>query len=127
MKTVLLTDDNVDIIELVKLVLAKSGYNLVTAKDGIEAVDICLSQTPDLVLMDLRMPNMDGFIATRTLREKGFSNPIVILTASESEEDRKQAEAAGCDGYILKTMDMHGVEATLDSFLRKGDQETLEI
>ena len=127
MKTVLLTDDNVDIIELVKLVLSKSGYNLITAKDGIEAVDICLSQTPDLVLMDLRMPNMDGFIATRTLREKGFSNPIVILTASESDEDRKQAVAAGCDGYILKTMDMHGVEATIDSFLRDGGQEPLDI
>lgn len=120
MKTVLLTDDNEDMIELVKLVLANAGYNLITAKDGNEAVDICLTQSPDLVLMDLRMPELDGFSATKLLREKGFTSPIVVLTASESEEDRHKAEQAGCDGYILKTLDMNGVESMIDSFLQTG-------
>lgn len=125
MKTVLLTDDNEDIVEIVKLVLANSGYNLIFAGDGIEAVDICLSQTPDLVLMDLRMPKMNGFDATKILREKGFSNPIVVLTASETDEDRQKAEEVGCNGYILKTLDMQGVESMIDSFLQEGGADLL--
>ena len=125
MKTVLLTDDNPDIVELVELTLANSGYKLIIAKDGVEAVDICLSQAPDLVLMDLKMPNMDGFKATRTLREKGFSNPIVVLTSSESADDRQKAEQAGCDAYILKTMEMKEVETTLDRYLHSGGSEEL--
>lgn len=120
MKTVLLTDDNDDIVELMKLILANSGYQLVIASDGHEAVRICLEKTPDLVLMDLNMPNMNGFEATKILREKGFSNSIVVLTASESERDRARAEQVGCDGYILKTMEMKDVESTLDHFLREA-------
>lgn len=120
MKTVLLTDDNDDIVELMKLILANSGYQLVVASDGQEAVRICLEKTPDLVLMDLNMPNMNGFEATKTLREKGFSNPIVVLTASESEQDRARAEQVGCDGYILKTMEMKDVKSTLDHFLSEA-------
>lgn len=123
MKTVLLTDDNQDMVELVKLILSNSGYNLIVAGDGIEAVDICMTKKPDLVLMDLKMPNMDGFEATKTLREKGFNNPIVVLTASESEEDREKAVAAGCDGYIIKSMEMHGVESAIDRLLHTGDED----
>ncbi|MFQ5659495.1 MAG: response regulator [Gammaproteobacteria bacterium] len=117
MKTVLMIDDNEDIIELVQLVLANSGYQLTTSRDGLEAVRICLEETPDLVLMDLNMPNLNGFEATKTLREKGFTNPIIVLTASELEEDRQKAEQAGCDGFILKTMEMKGVEEMLDHYL----------
>lgn len=120
MKTVLLTDDNPDIIELVQLILANSGYQLITASDGIEAVSVSLEQKPDLILMDLKMPNMDGFAATRALREKGFSNPIVVLTASESDADRKEAQQAGCDAYILKTLEMKDVVSTIDRFLHTG-------
>ena len=73
MKTVLLADDNESIVELITLILSQSGYKLITAPDGNEAVKVCLEQTPDLVLMDLKMPNMDGVTAIKTLREKGFS------------------------------------------------------
>lgn len=117
MKTVLLTDDNQDMIELIQLILKDSGYNLLVAKDGIDAVNIGLEKSPDLVLMDLRMPNMNGFDATRALRDKGFSNPIVILTGSESEADREMARAAGCNDYILKTLEMKDVEKAIDHYL----------
>ncbi len=117
MKTILLTDDNQDTVELIQLILEDSGYNLIIANDGNEAVKICLEQTPDLVLMDLNMPNMNGFDATKTLRDKGFSNPIVVLTGSESEDDRKRAEEVGCNEYILKTLEMEDVERTIDHYL----------
>lgn len=117
MKTVLLTDDDEDIVELVKLVLANSGYRLDTAADGAQAVARCLSDPPDLVLMDLNMPTLNGFEATEELRVKGFSKPIVILTASESEVDRKRAKDVGCDAYILKTLNMDDVEKVIDRYL----------
>jgi two-component system OmpR family response regulator len=120
MKTVLLTDDNEDIIELVELILAKSGYNLKVAHGGKEALKICTDTPPDLVLMDLRMTDMDGFTVIKTLRDNGFKNPIIVLTGSESAEDKKRAFAAGCDDYIIKTMEMRDLEHTIDRFLQKG-------
>lgn len=117
MKTVLLTDDNEDILELVKLVLAKSGYRVDAAPDGNAAVARCLSDPPDLVLMDLNMPGLNGFDATKQLRAKGFTKPIVILTASEAEADRKRAKECGADAYILKTLNMDDVERVLDRYL----------
>lgn len=117
MKTVLLTDDNEDIVELVKLVLAKSGYRVETAPDGNAAVSRCMQDPPDLVIMDLNMPGMNGFDATRRLREQGYTRPIVILTASESDADRKRAKECGADAYILKTLNMDDVERVLDRYL----------
>ena len=117
MKTILLTDDNQEMVQLVQVILRDSGHVLLIATDGNEAVKICLEQTPDLVLMDLNMPNMNGFDATQTLRDKGFLNPIVVLTASESEHDRKRAEEVGCNEYILKTLGMEDMERTIDHYL----------
>ena len=120
MKTVLLTDDNEDIVELVQLVLRNAGYKLITADDGAKAVEVCLKQTPDLVLMDLNMPNMNGIEATKKLRREGFVNPIVVLTASESAEDRARAQSAGCNEYIVKTLEMSGVEKMLNRYLSEA-------
>ncbi len=114
MKTILLTDDDPEIVELIQLKLANSDYRLITARDGKEAIQTCLEQSPDLILMDIKMPKMSGFDATETLRSKGFTNPIIILTASESEEDRKTADELGCNGYILKTEDLPNVKSMID-------------
>jgi CheY-like chemotaxis protein len=121
MKTILLTEDNQDMVDLMQVILKDSGYNMITASDGIEAVRVCLEQSPDLVLMDLNMPNMDGFHATMVLRDKGFKNPIVVLTGSESEEDRKKAAEVGCNEYILKTLEMSDVERVIDHYLYEAD------
>ncbi len=120
MKTVLLTEDNEDMVELIKLVLAESGYELVTAGDGEEAVRMSLELNPDLILMDIRIPKMDGFAVTRQLRSKGFDKPIVILTGSDKQEDRDQAMEAGCNDYILKTMDMKEAKDVLDRYLAEA-------
>lgn len=120
MKTVLLTDDNEDIIELVQLILAKSGYNLKVAHGGKDALQICKESPPDLILLDLKMPDIDGFTVAKALRGSGFTNPIIVLTGSESAEDKKKAFDAGCDDYIIKTMEMRDLEHTIDRFLQKG-------
>ncbi len=120
MKTVLLCEDNEDILELVKLVLADSGYQLVTTRDGSEAIKLCSNKPPDLVLMDLNMPELNGFDTMRKLRSEGFSKPIVVLTASSNEADKRKAMEAGCNEYIVKTLEMKDVQKILDRYLAEG-------
>lgn len=72
MKTVLLTDDNQDIIELVELILSKSGYNLEKAANAEEAINFCKESAPDLEIMDLNLPDMDGFSAIEVLGNNGY-------------------------------------------------------
>ncbi len=117
MKTVLYVEDSEEMIEIVKIVLKDSGYRLLSQTDGQAALNLCANENPDLVLMDLNMPGMDGFEVTRKLREQGFTNPIIVLSASESDEDREKALAIGCNDYILKDMEMRGLEKVIDGFL----------
>jgi len=109
-------------IELVKLRLENSEYKLLTAGNGDDAIEVCLEKQPDLVLMDINMPGLDGFAATRQLRDKGFQAPIIVLTGSEEEDDRKQAMAAGCTDYVLKTLDMDNVEDIIDHYIGKAGE-----
>ena len=117
MNTILLTDDDPELVELVKLKLTDSDYRLIIARDGQEAVQTALELSPDLILMDIYMPNMNGFDAIKTLRSKRFTNPIIILTSSDSEEDRKTADELGCNGYILKTRDLTNVRSMINMTL----------
>ena len=120
MKTVLYVDDSEEMIEIVKIVLKNSGYRILSQTEGQATLDFCANENPDLVLMDLYMPGMNGFEVTRKLREQGFMNPIVVLTASESDEDREKAVTVGCNDYILKDMEMKGLETVIDSFLSEA-------
>ncbi len=117
MKTVLYVDDNEEMVELVNIVLANSGYRIISLTNGQETLDYCVNDNPDLVLMDLKMPDMNGFETTQKLREQGYLNPIVVFTASETEEDRDKAMAAGCNGYVVKDLEMRGLEKVIDSFI----------
>ena len=117
MKTVLYADDNLEIIELVRVLIERAGYQLLTARDGNEAVQMSLDENPDLVLMDINMPGTDGLTAVKHLRDDGYNNPIIMLTASDSNEDRERASDAGSDEYILKTIDMAEVETVLSRYL----------
>lgn len=117
MKTVLYADDDLEIVELVKVLIERAGYQLLTARDGREAIQISQDENPDLILMDINMPGMDGLTAIKQLRDDGFNNPIIMLTGSESETDRDRSIQAGSDEYILKTIDMGEVETVLSRYL----------
>lgn len=102
---VLLAEDTRSIHLLLESYLKESGYVVLNAYNGAEAVALAESEQPEIVLMDLQMPVMDGYIATKTLRERHFKSPIIALSASDLLEDREAALHAGCSHYLRKPVD----------------------
>ena len=101
MKTILVAEDEESNFELVRIVLQKR-YRLLRAHNGIEAVTINEDEKPDLILMDIRMPEMNGLDATRIIKEVNHDTPIVALSAYAFEENIREAKAAGCDDFMAK-------------------------
>lgn len=101
--TVLLAEDNLVNQEVAQAMLAKLGMQTIVAQDGKQAVDLILSHRCDLVLMDCQMPVMDGYEATRIIRQRlGYEIPIIALTANVTEEDRQRCLTAGMDDFLSK-------------------------
>ena len=104
---ILIADDSLDNRALIRAYLKKTPYLLVEAEDGQEAIDKFIAGNFDVVLMDIQMPNVDGYEATSTIRVWELANsrrrtPIVALTASALEEAMNRSKAAGCDAQITK-------------------------
>jgi CheY-like chemotaxis protein len=107
---ILIVEDNMDNYELVRIVLERAGYDVFLAVNGRDGVDAARAQKPDLILMDLGLPEMDGWNATRELKsnEETKSIPLYALTAHTLPSERKRALLAGCDGYFSKPIQMKG-------------------
>jgi CheY-like chemotaxis protein len=101
---ILIVEDNMDNYELVRFVLERAGYDVFLAVNGRDGVDAARLQKPDLILMDLGMPEMDGWTASQKLKsdEATKSIPVYALSAHTLPQDRKRALQAGCDGYVTK-------------------------
>ncbi|MEQ9411472.1 MAG: ATP-binding protein [Fuerstiella sp.] len=120
---VLVTDDTPANRQLVSLVLRNAGLTVEEAENGMQAVNQASAADFDLILMDMQMPVMDGFTATRKLRQQGLQAPIVALTANVMQSDRERCEAAGCSGFLSKPIDIDRLLATLAEFLPVDDSE----
>jgi PAS domain S-box-containing protein len=116
--TVLVVDDGVENRELVRLVLESVGLTVVEAQDGSVALSQVAATQPALVLMDVQMPVMDGYTATRRLRDQGFAAPVLALTANAMKGFEAQIEAAGFTGYLTKPVNIDGLLQTLAGHLR---------
>jgi len=112
-RRVLVVDDGAENRELVRLVLESVGLTVLEAHDGAMALDVVAREAPDLVLMDVQMPVMDGYTATRTLRERGCTLPVLALTANAMKGFEHQIEAAGFTGYLTKPVDIDALLAEL--------------
>ncbi len=106
-KTILLVEDNEDNRSIYRTVLEHFGYGVLEAPDGEEGVRIARESVPDLILMDISIPLLDGWEATKILKaEEGTSGiPIIALTAHALATDRTKAKEVGCDGYLAKPVE----------------------
>ena len=101
---ILIADDDPDILALVSFRLERAGYEVVQARNGEEAVEVALARRPDLAVIDVMMPRIDGYEATRQLRQQEETSrmPIILLTARVQEEDIARGFDAGADDYVRK-------------------------
>ena len=118
---ILITDDTAANRQLAGLVLRKAGLIVDEAENGAIAVEKASSVEYELLLMDMQMPVMDGFTATRTLRDAGFTKPILAFTANVMEQDRQRCAAAGCSGFLTKPINIDLLLNTVAEFLPTQD------
>jgi DNA-binding response OmpR family regulator len=118
-QTVLVADDDPDIQSLVVLRLERSGYRVLRASDGQEALDLALSELPDLAVLDITMPKLDGCEVTRSLRAHAqtVAMPVILLTARVQEDDVERGMAAGATDYVKKPFSPHELGARVTSIL----------
>jgi CheY-like chemotaxis protein len=119
---ILYVEDNDDNIYVVKNRLERAGFTVLVATDGEQGIAMALAEKPDLILMDLRLPVLDGWEATRRLKALGQTKtiPIIALSAHAMSGDREEALAAGCDDYDTKPIDFARLRAKIDAALRQG-------
>jgi DNA-binding response OmpR family regulator len=99
---VLVADDDPDIRQLVRLRLERSGYAVVSASDGAEALTLAATCNPDIAILDVAMPELSGLEVTRILRERGDTVSVILLTARARETDVSEGAEAGADAYMTK-------------------------
>lgn len=119
-RLILVVEDNQDSRELVVKILRAKGYRLIEAKDGGEALQRLGEEKPDLVLMDISIPKVDGLEVTRRIRQQEHLKdiPIIALTAHAMKGDREKALDAGCDGYISKPINVRELVEQIKPFIR---------
>ena len=117
--TVLAADDDEDVLELIVFRLERSGYTVLQARDGVEALELARSSRPDLAVLDVMMPKLDGFEVTRRLREDDATTkmPIILLTARSQEADVQRGFDVGADDYIRKPFSPQELGARVQAIL----------
>ena len=118
---ILLVDDALFNRRLVETVLKPQGYKLLMAANGQEGIDLAIRERPDLILMDIQLPDIDGYMAAKVLKNRTETRaiPIIALTASTSPEDIQRATEAGCTGYISKPFNTMAFPGMIADLLRQ--------
>ena len=119
MKRVLVIEDNETNMYLIKFMLEKNGYEVIEAREGAVGVELAIKEKPDLIIMDLQLPDIDGLEATKRIRasESDGEIPIIALTSFAMAGDREKALAAGCTGYIEKPINPETFIAEIEKYL----------
>lgn len=119
--TILYVEDNPDNRLLVRRVLLSEDYSLLEATDAMDALNMLKTTRPDLILMDINMPDMDGYTLTAKIKSlPGFEQvPILAVTANVMRGDKEKTLEAGCDGYIQKPLDIEQLTREIEKFLSR--------
>jgi len=118
-RTVLIVDDEKSIVDILKFNLEKAEYNTICAYDGQEGLKLARENSPDLILLDVMLPYMDGFDVCKTLRSEGSNIPIIMITAREDETDKVFGLELGADDYITKPFSVRELLARVKTNMRR--------
>ena len=120
-KRVLIVEDETSIVDILTFNLTKEGYETLEAYDGATGLQLAREQDPDLILLDLMLPRMNGFDVCRSLREGGSATPVIMLTAREEETDKVLGLELGADDYITKPFSMRELLARVKANIRRNE------
>ena len=120
-KKILIVEDEQNIVDILAFNLKREGYETLEAMDGALGLELALANDPDLILLDLMLPKMDGFEVCRRLREAGRTTPVIMLTAREEETDKVLGLELGADDYITKPFSMRELLARIKANIRRTD------
>ena len=122
MARILIVDDSSTQIAGIAKTLSKKGHEVITAEDGVQGVEKASSEKPDLILMDVVMPNLNGFQATRQITKNPDTKhiPVIMLTGKDAETDRVWAERQGARDYLVKPPDEADLLDKIDTYLKAG-------
>lgn len=117
---ILIAEDSIDSSEMLQVLLRTKGYEVVAANDGVCALELAAQTIPDLILLDLKLPRLDGLNVTRNLRRNpNLRNvPVIMISGYDPAKYREAAIAAGCADYLLKPIDFDRLDKLLDEFRR---------
>ena len=121
MVVILAVDDDIHTLELISIYLSQSGYRVIKAKNGKEGLDILEYELPDLAIIDVMMPIMDGFQLTKIIREQ-YNIPVLLLTAKGKLEDKEKGYIAGSDDYLVKPFEPKELLFRIRAILRRYDK-----
>jgi len=119
-KKILIVDDEMDIVETLSMALEKEGYECMTANNGIDALNMARAENPNIILLDIMLPKMNGYKVARLLKfdEKYKHIPVIMLTARSQETDRIQGIETGADDYLTKPFDLKTLISMIKNHIR---------
>ena len=118
-KKILIVEDEQNIVDILSFNLGRDGYDTLEAYDGVTGLQLALEENPDLILLDLMLPGMDGFDVCKQVRASGSTTPIIMLTAREEETDKVLGLELGADDYITKPFSMRELMARIKANIRR--------
>ena len=113
---ILVVEDDTSILDMVMQILRSEGYPVIGAKNGVEGLAECDRRTPSLILLDMRMPRMDGWQFAAALRARGIASPVVVMTAADNA--KRWADEVGADGYVVKPFEFLELLASVEKHRR---------
>jgi DNA-binding response OmpR family regulator len=126
MKRILIIEDDISILNCLKDVLIFKSYEVLTASDGESGYEAAVEKSPDLIILDIMLPKMDGFTLCKKLRDEGNTTPLLMLTAKGEEPDKVQGLDFGADDYVTKPFSLPELLARIRALLRRSPGEEIE-
>ena len=126
MPTILVVDDEHNIVELTRLYLTNEGYRVLEAGDGASALELARTQQPDLMVLDIMLPKVDGWDVCKRLRQEGNELPIIMLTARDDDVDKIVGLEIGADDYVTKPFNPRELVARVKAVLRRSEAQPRE-